>query len=80
MIRRIWSFEHWRVRIKSPKPSPRRKPGSRTPWKTWIPALVGTTEKGFFRLLTSSSTFTFQRNRPKEWRDQPGRAGGFFGS
>jgi len=31
----------------SAKPSPRRRPGSRNPWKIWFPASAGMTKRDF---------------------------------
>jgi len=51
--------QDWWSRKKSLKSSPRRKPGSRTPWYSWIPAFAGMTEKRGFWLFTKPSRLTY---------------------
>jgi hypothetical protein len=51
-----WFFfdNHRRLLQDSLTPSPRRKPGSRKPQETWIPAFAGMTLKAFCESLTGT--------------------------
>jgi len=49
-------FQYWRLRKKSSDSSPRRKPGSRIPWISWIPRSDrGMTKNRVFGLFTKPS-------------------------
>jgi len=55
----LWHSEIRRSRKKSSESSPRRKPGSRSPWYSWIPAFAGMTKNRVCGLFTNASRLTF---------------------